>query len=114
MTQSLNELPAQGELLQALAEADHDVAAFVKGRNHKPYANGVQMFLPTTRTADDLAADRRRAARQLGLFAFERACPTQLVGKRRLKNWRIPGTPEFSEHARLVARLAAEFSHTEP
>lgn len=108
-----NGLPAQGALLGALAQADDAVAEFAAGRPHKPYATGVQMFIPTTRTPDELRADRRRAARQLGLFKLERDSPTLLVGNRRVKSWRIPGTPEFSEHARLVAHLAALFSHTE-
>jgi hypothetical protein len=75
------------------------------------YANGVQMFFQVGRSEDDLREDRRRAARQLGLFTLERECRTVQVGVRKLKAWRVPGEPEFYEHARIVARLAEEFSH---
>jgi len=74
------------------------------------YANGVQTFLPCARTAEELREDRRRAARQLGLPRMERECRTVVVGGRRVKAWRVAGTPEFQEHARMVARLATEFS----
>jgi len=75
------------------------------------YANGVQSFLPTTRSADELREDRRRMARQLGLFRLERNSRTVTVGNRQFKAWRVPGTPEFAEHARIVAHIADEFSH---
>jgi hypothetical protein len=74
------------------------------------YTNGVQIFLPTSRSADELREDRRRMARQIGLPALERNSRTVTVGNRRLKAWRVPGTPEFAEHARMVARMAEEFS----
>jgi hypothetical protein len=72
--------------------------------------NGVQMFLGVTRTPDELSEDRRRAARQMGLFRFERECRVVVVGKRKFKAWRVPGTAEFQEHARIVAKLVEEFS----
>jgi hypothetical protein len=75
------------------------------------YQHGVQTFLPLTRTPNELAADRRRAARQLGLFRLERESPLVVVGKRKFKAWRVPGTPQFKEHARIVAMLAHDFSH---
>jgi len=75
------------------------------------YENGVQMFFGVARTPEDLREDRRRAARQLGLFVLERNSPSVMVGKRRLKAWRVPGTAEFLEHARIVAKLAEEFAH---
>ena len=77
------------------------------------YANGVQMFLGVARSPEELREDRRRAARQLGLFELERKSPSVMVGKRRLKAWRVPGTSEYFEHARIVARLAEEFARIE-
>lgn len=77
------------------------------------YANGVQMFVAVARSAEDLRLDRRRAARQLGLFELERKSPSVMVGKRLVKAWRVPGTLEFAEHARIVARLAEEFAKIE-
>ena len=77
------------------------------------YRNGVQTFLGIARSVEELRLDRRRAARQLGLFKCERECRTVLVGKRLVKAWRVAGTPEFVEHARIVARLAEEFSKVE-
>jgi len=65
---------------------------------------------PSATTNEDLRNERRRAARQLGLFTFERNCRSVLVGKRRLKAWRVRGTPEFDEHARIIAQLSEEFS----
>jgi hypothetical protein len=100
----------EGELVKALAKGDEAVAEFVKGRRAEPYAGGVQAFLPCTRSAEELSEDRRRAARQLGLFRLERESGTVLVGKRRVKAWRVAGTAEWREHARIVARLAEEFS----
>jgi len=77
------------------------------------YANGVQMWMFGAGTNEEVRADRRRVARQLGLFKFERECRTVKVGKRDVKAWRICGTPEFVEHAQVVARLAEEFSKHE-
>jgi hypothetical protein len=71
------------------------------------------MFLGVARSVDDLREDRRRAARQLGLFRLERESPSVKVGGRVLKAWRVPGTPEFEEHARIVVRLAEEFAKIE-
>jgi len=77
------------------------------------YANGVQTWMFSVRTNEERRGDRRRAARQLGLFKLERECRRVKVGKRNVKAWRVCGTPEFVEHARIVARLAEEFSKHE-
>jgi hypothetical protein len=77
------------------------------------YGNGVQMFIGVVRTVDELRMDWRRAARQLGLFRCERESRSVMVQARRIKAWRVPGTPEFNVHARIVARLAEEFSQGE-
>lgn len=74
------------------------------------YANGVQTFLPVVRTDEERREDRNRAARQIGLVQLERDCRSVMVGRRRLKAWRVPGEPEFTLHAEMVARLAEEFS----
>lgn len=76
----------------------------------KRYANGVQTFLPIVRTDEERREDRNRAARQIGLVRMERECRSVVVGNRRVKAWRVPGEPEFGEHAEMVARLAEEFS----
>jgi hypothetical protein len=70
----------------------------------------VQTFLPVVRTDEERREDWRRAARQIGLIQLERECRSVMVGRRRLKAWRVPGEPECTLHAEMVARLAEEFS----
>jgi hypothetical protein len=73
-------------------------------------ADGVQMIVPGALNAEGMRIERRRAYSEIGLTAMERECRSVMVGKRRLKAWRVPGTPEFSEHARLVGLVAEAFS----
>lgn len=79
-----------------------------------PYECGVQQVIPLCCRAEELRAEQRRAARQVGLYALERNCRSVQVGGRRLKAWRVPGTAEYTEHAAMVARLAEEFSGVPP
>jgi hypothetical protein len=44
---------------------------------------------------------------------MEREGRSVLVGKRRVKAWRVAGEPEFNEHARKVALMAEIFSRSE-
>lgn len=72
--------------------------------------DGVQMWIPGGLTEQDRRMERRRVWREVGLMKMEREGRSVLVGARRLKAWRVPGTPEFHEHARLVAMVADAFS----
>jgi len=73
--------------------------------------DGVQTLISYALRPDDLRAERRRAASEIGLFKLERESPSVMVGNRRVKAWRVAGTPEYLEHARLVALLAEAFSN---
>lgn len=73
-------------------------------------SDGVQMVVPGVLTPDELREERRREYRAMGIVRMERAGRSVLVGKRRVKAWRVAGTPEFTEHARLVACCAEAFS----
>jgi hypothetical protein len=73
-------------------------------------SNGVQFLIPGTFPAEALREERRRVWRELGLTKMEREGRSILVGKRRVKAWRIAGTPEFAEHARKVAQVCEAFS----
>jgi len=73
-------------------------------------SNGVQMWIPGALTPDEARAERRRVWREVGLGKLERECRTVVVGGRRVRAWRVAGTPEFEEHARLVAAVADAFS----
>lgn len=75
--------------------------------------DGVQMLIPGGLDADALRAERRRVFRELGIAQLERECASVLVGNRRVKAWRVPGTLEYREHARLVALMAEVFSRRE-
>jgi hypothetical protein len=68
------------------------------------------MLIPGALTADELREERRRLYREQGIVKMERECRSVLVGNRRLKAWRVPGTAEFEEHAKAVARVAEVFS----
>lgn len=72
--------------------------------------DGVQTLIPGALTPEELSAERRRCASEIGLLRLERDSPSVLCGRRRVKAWRVSGTPEFTEHARLVALLAEAFS----
>lgn len=72
--------------------------------------DGVQTMIPGSLTSEELRAERRRCASEIGLMRLERESRSVLCGKRRVKAWRVKGEPEFEEHARLVKMLAAAFS----
>lgn len=72
--------------------------------------DGVQTLIPGALTPEELRAERRRCASEIGLLRLERDSPSVLCGRRRVKAWRVAGTPQFVEHARLVALLAEAFS----
>jgi len=110
MTGCLNGMLGPAKMTELVAEAYAGLGASPSKSNAARYGNGVQTFLPVARTVSELRADRRRAARQMGLFKLERESPSVQVGNRRLKAWRVPGTAQFVEHARIVARLAEEFA----
>jgi len=74
---------------------------------------GVQMLVPGALSPDELREERRLVCREIGLTKMEREGPSMLVGRRRVKCWRVRGTPEFAEHARLVACVAEVFSRLE-
>jgi hypothetical protein len=76
-------------------------------------SEGVQMLIPGALNDEEMRIERRRAYAEMGIARMEREGRSVLVGKRRLKAWRVPGTPEFTQHARLVAWVAAVFSGTE-
>ena len=76
-------------------------------------ADGVQMLIPGALNAEELRLERRRAYSEMGITKMEREGRSVMVGKRRVKAWRSPGTPEFAEHARLVALVAEAFSGEE-
>jgi len=80
-----------------------------KKRAPERYANGVQTLFGVVMSEEDRRQERRKMCRQIGLFRFERECRSVVVGKRRLKAWRVPGEVEFKQHAEMVARVAAEF-----
>jgi hypothetical protein len=71
------------------------------------------MWIVDALTDEDRRMERRRAYREIGLFKLEREGRSVLVGRRRVKAWRCAGTPEFHEHARLVAVVAEAFSRAE-
>jgi hypothetical protein len=71
---------------------------------------GVQALIPGALTQDELRDERRRVCREIGLTQMEREGRSMLVGRRRVKAWRVPGEPEYLEHARLVALCAEIFS----
>jgi len=71
---------------------------------------GVQGLIAGVLSADDLREERRRVWREVGLTRMEREGRSMVVGKRRVKAWRVAGTPEFVEHARVVAMVAEVFS----
>lgn len=73
-------------------------------------SDGVQMLIRGALRPDELREERRRVYRELGIVKMERDGRSVLVGKKRVKAWRSPGTPEFQEHARLVALAAEAFS----
>ena len=70
----------------------------------------IQMLIPGALTRAELHAERQRVWKGLGLARMEREGRSVLVGKRRIKAWRVQGTPEYDEHARLVAMMAEVFS----
>ena len=70
----------------------------------------IQMLIPGALTRAERHAERQRVWKELGLAKMEREGRSVLVGKRRIKAWRVSGTPEFAEHARLVAKMAEVFS----
>ena len=74
---------------------------------------GVQGLIPGALTPDELRAERRRVWREIGLTRMEREGRSVLVGKRRVKAWRVAGTPEFAEHAQKVALVAGVYTWTE-
>jgi hypothetical protein len=73
----------------------------------------VQTLIPGALTPDELREERRRAYREMGITKMEREGRSVMVGAKRLKAWRCPGTVEFAEHARLVALVAEAFSGEE-
>jgi len=73
-------------------------------------SDGVQSLIPGALTPDELREERRRVWRDMGLTKMEREGRSVMAGARRLKAWRVPGTPEFEEHARKVAKVAEVFS----
>jgi hypothetical protein len=73
-------------------------------------SDGVQGLIPGALAPGELREERRRVCRELGLTKIEREGRSILVGKRRVKAWRVRGEPEFVEHARLVALVAEVFS----
>jgi hypothetical protein len=75
--------------------------------------DGVQMLIPGALAPAESREERRRAYRELGILKMEREGRTVLEGKKRVKAWRSPGTPEYAEHARLVALVAEAFSRGE-
>jgi hypothetical protein len=75
--------------------------------------DGVQSLLPGALTPDELREERRRVYRELGIVKMEREGRSVLVAGRRVKAWRVAGTLEFVEHARLVALAAEVFSRAE-
>jgi hypothetical protein len=75
--------------------------------------DGVQGLIPGVLTPDELREERRRVWREIGLTQMEREGRSVLVGKRRVKAWRVAGTAEFAEHARKVAQVCATFSRGE-
>lgn len=75
--------------------------------------DGVQMLIPGGFDAEALREERRRVFRDLGIARMERECRSVLVGKRRVKAWRVRGTPEFADHAVLVALMAEVFTRSE-
>jgi hypothetical protein len=68
------------------------------------------MLIPGALSGGELREERRRVWREIGLTQMEREGRSMLVGKRRVKCWRVAGTPEFVEHARLVACVAEALS----
>ena len=106
----LNGMLGPRKMTEMVAEAYAGIGVAPSKTGAARYVNGVQTFLLIARTAKESLGDRRRAARQLGLFRMERESRCVEVGKRKVKAWRVPGTPEYLEHARIVARLAEEFS----
>jgi len=72
--------------------------------------DGVQMIVPGALRPEELRSERRRAYTEIGLTKMEREGRSIVVGRRRVKAWRCPGTPEFAEHARLVSLVAEAFS----
>jgi hypothetical protein len=72
--------------------------------------DGVKTLIPGALTPEELRAERRRCASEIGLLRMEREGRSVLVGNRRVKAWRVSGEPEFYAHARLVALLAEAFS----
>ena len=76
-------------------------------------SDGVQSLLPGHLDADALREERRRVFRELGIAQMEREGRSVVVGKRRVKAWRVAGEPEFNEHARKVALMAEIFSRSE-
>jgi hypothetical protein len=81
-----------------------------KGEGCEMAVDGVQTLIPGALSAEELRIERRRAYTELGILKMERDGRSVMVGKRRTKAWRCPGTPEFEQHARLVAQVAAAFS----
>ena len=73
-------------------------------------SDGVQMLIPGALTLGEEREERRRVWREIGLTKMEREGRSVMCGKRRVKAWRSPGTPEFQEHARLVEMIAGVFS----
>jgi hypothetical protein len=68
------------------------------------------MLIPGALTLGEEREERRRVWREIGLTKMERDGRSVLLGKKRVKAWRVPGTSEFVEHARLVACVAEVFS----
>jgi len=76
--------------------------------------DGVQMVIPGALSAEELRIERKRTYSEMGITAMERDGRSVMVGKRRVKAWRVAGTPEFARHAELVAKVAEVFSREEP
>lgn len=75
--------------------------------------DGVQSLIAGCLDADVARAERRRVFRELGIAKMEREGRSVLVGKRRVKAFRVEGEPEFFEHARKIALMMEVFARTE-
>jgi hypothetical protein len=76
--------------------------------------DGVQTLIPGSLTPEQMSVERRMVAAELGIPRLERQSKSVLVDNKKVKAWRVRGTPEFEEHERLVKLMASVFSEEPP